>query len=139
MLYDKGPIAATFDDSPEDGSKGVVFGFVGGDQARELRQALEAPSGAQAVIANYVEFFGAQAANPQQYIETAWKRETWTRGCPVGIPGLGQFCRPRRRRCASRSGASTGPAPRPRTTGPATWTAPCAPASAPRPRCIERL
>ena len=20
-----------------------------------------------------------------------WKRETWTRGCPVGIPGLGQI------------------------------------------------
>ena len=24
-------------------------------------------------------------------IETIWKRETWTRGCPVGIPGIGQL------------------------------------------------
>ena len=42
VLYDKGPLAATFDDSPEDGSKGVVFGFVAGDQARDFAQALEA-------------------------------------------------------------------------------------------------
>ena len=26
-----GPVSATFDDSPPDGSPGVVFGFVGGD------------------------------------------------------------------------------------------------------------
>ena len=41
----------------------------------------------------------------------------------------------RARRSAARSAASTGPAPRPRRTGPATWTAPSAPASGPRPRC----
>ena len=43
------------------------------------------------MIDNFVKFFGEQAANPHQYIETAWKGETWTRGCPVGIPGLNQF------------------------------------------------
>src|SRR4051812_48570086 len=31
-----GPISATFDDSPPDGSPGVVFGFVGGDDARSF-------------------------------------------------------------------------------------------------------
>jgi monoamine oxidase len=89
-LYDKGPIAATFDDSPEDGSKGVVFGFVGGDQARDFSK-LSKRERKQAIVANYVEFFGEQAAKPERYIETMWKRETWTRGCPVGIPGLGQI------------------------------------------------
>ena len=29
-----GPVNATFDDSPPDGSPGVVFGFIGGDEAR---------------------------------------------------------------------------------------------------------
>jgi monoamine oxidase len=90
VLYDKGPLAATFDDSPEDGSKGVVFGFVGGDQARDFAK-LSKRERRDAIVANYVEFFGEQAANPEQYIETMWKRETWTRGCPVGIPGLGQI------------------------------------------------
>jgi monoamine oxidase len=89
-LYDRGPVSATFDDSPEDGSKGVIFGFVAGDQAREFTK-LSARERRAAVIANYVEFFGPQAAAPERYIETNWKRETWTRGCPVGIPGLGQL------------------------------------------------
>ena len=39
VLYENGPISASFDDSPEDGSKGVVFGFIGGDQARSVREA----------------------------------------------------------------------------------------------------
>jgi monoamine oxidase len=90
VLYDKGPLAATFDDSPEDGSKGVVFGFVAGDQARDFAK-LSKRQRREAIIANLVEFFGAQAAAPEQYIETMWKRETWSRGCPVGIPGLGQI------------------------------------------------
>ncbi len=90
VLFDKGPISATFDDSPPDASLGAVFGFIGGDQARSFAP-LSKQARRQAVVDNFVEFFGEQAANPKQYIETAWKSETWTRGCPVGIPGLNQF------------------------------------------------
>jgi monoamine oxidase len=90
VLFDKGPISATFDDSPPDGSLGAIFGFIGGDQARSFAP-LSQQARRQAVIDNFVEFFGEQAANPHQYIETAWKAETWSRGCPVGIPGLNQF------------------------------------------------
>jgi monoamine oxidase len=89
-LYDKGPISVTFDDSPEDGSRGVVFGFVGGDQARGFSK-LSRRARRQAVIDNYVEFFGPQAARPSRYIESNWKHESWTRGCPVGIPAPGQL------------------------------------------------
>ena len=90
VLYDQGPIAATFDDSPPDGSLGAIFGFIGGDQARSFA-GLSKQVRRQSVIDNFVEFFGEQAANPKQYIETAWKGETWSRGGPVGIPGLNQF------------------------------------------------
>jgi monoamine oxidase len=90
VLYDQGPIAATFDDSPPDASQGAVFGFIGGDQARSFAK-LSKKQRRQAVTDNFVTFFGEQAANPKQYIETTWKAETWTRGCPVGIPGLNQF------------------------------------------------
>ena len=90
VLHDKGPISATFDDSPPDGSLGAIFGFIGGDQARSFAK-LSKQARRQAVVDNFVEFFGEQAANPHKYIETAWKGETWTRGCPVGIPGLNQF------------------------------------------------
>ena len=134
VLYDKGPVEATFDDSPEDGSRAsssassaatrrADFAKLSSDaaprgRARQLRRVLR-PAG------------GATRSSTSRPSGSARR---WTRGCPVGIPGLGQTCRPRRRRCASRSGASTGPGPRPRTTGPATWTAPCARASASRPR-----
>jgi monoamine oxidase len=90
VLYDQGPIAATFDDSPPDASQGAVFGFIGGDQARSFAK-LSPKARRAAVTANFVEFFGSQAANPKRYVETTWKQETWTRGCPVGIPGLNQF------------------------------------------------
>ncbi len=90
VLHDEGPIAATFDDSPPDASLGAVFGFVGGDQARSFAK-LSTKARRQAVIDNFVEFFGEQAANPKQYVETAWKGETWSRGCPVALPGLNQF------------------------------------------------
>ena len=86
----EGPVAATFDDSPEDGSKGIVFGFIGGDAARAF-SPLSKRERRQAVIADYVNFFGPQAADPIAYVESAWKSETWTRGCPVGIPGIGQI------------------------------------------------
>jgi monoamine oxidase len=90
VLYDEGPIAATFDDSPPDASQGAVFGFIGGDQARAFAK-LKPKARRQAVTDNFVTFFGPQAAKPKQYVETIWKQETWTRGCPVGIPGLNQF------------------------------------------------
>jgi monoamine oxidase len=88
VISDKGPVNVTFDDSPEDASKGVVFGFVGGDQARAF-SSLNGPDRRAAALANYVDFFGPQAAKPVRYIETIWKRQKFTRGCPVGILGPG--------------------------------------------------
>ncbi len=83
-----GPVSATFDDSPQDGSKGVIFGFVGGDWAR--RYAAMSPSARQqAVLAQYAAFFGSQANSPTDFFETTWAGEQWTRGCPVGVPSLG--------------------------------------------------
>ena len=83
-----GPVSATFDDSPPDGSKGIVFGFVGGDWAR--RYASMSPQDRRnAVLAQYASFFGSGALNPRDYFETTWAAEQWTRGCPVGIPATG--------------------------------------------------
>jgi monoamine oxidase len=89
VISDRGPVNVTFDDSPPDAGKGVVFGFVGGDSARSFAALGSKQARRTAVIANFVDFFGPQAANPRQYIETVWKREAFTRGCPVGILGPG--------------------------------------------------
>jgi monoamine oxidase len=83
-----GLVNATFDDSPEDGSVGVVFGFVGGDSARKF-VTMSKSDRRQAVLDQFVQFFGDDAADPKQYIETNWTAQRWTRGCPVGIHGPG--------------------------------------------------
>jgi monoamine oxidase len=88
VLDTGGPVNASFDDSPPEGSPGVLFGFVGGDNARTYNAM--SPSGRQsAVIDQLVTWFGSQAANPTAYFDTNWSEEIWTRGCPVGIPTPG--------------------------------------------------
>jgi monoamine oxidase len=83
-----GPVTATFDDSPPDGSLGVVFAFVGGDDARAY--ATMSPVARRAAVLNqYATFFGPQALKPSAFFETSWCGEEWTRGCPVGIPSNG--------------------------------------------------
>lgn len=79
-------INATFDDSPEDGSLGVVFGFIGGDKARGFARLPEADR-QSTFISELATFFGDEARSPQRYFETNWTEETWSRGCPVGIYG----------------------------------------------------
>ena len=84
-----GPVNATFDDSPPDGSPGVLFGFVGGDEGRHFRGQSKADRRA-AVLRNFADYFGAAAARPRAYFETDWPGARWSRGGPVGIaaPGL---------------------------------------------------
>jgi monoamine oxidase len=83
-----GYVSATFDDSAPDGSPGVIFGFVGGDRARAFSQQSAADRRA-AVLAQFVQFFGAAAGSPSNYLESNWSTERWSRGCPVGIAGAG--------------------------------------------------
>lgn len=92
VISDRAPLNVTFDDSPESGTPGVVFGFVGGDSARDFAK-LDAAGRRAAALANLAEYFGGQAANPVAYHETAWKSERWTRGCPVAIAGPGVLTR----------------------------------------------
>jgi monoamine oxidase len=84
----EGPVSATFDDSPEDGAPGVIFGFVGGDRAREFTSRSTADRRA-AVLGQFGAMFGAAAQQPLEYFETNWAKERWTRGCPVAVLGPG--------------------------------------------------
>jgi monoamine oxidase len=86
---DTGPIKLTWDNSPPDGSPGVLMGFVEGHAARVFMQLSPGRRRAEA-IACFVRYFGKQAANPTSYIEMNWAEEQWTRGCYVGFtpPGV---------------------------------------------------
>ena len=89
VTSDTGPIKLTFDNSPPDGSPGVLLGFVEGHDARVFSTLSAAQRRARA-LACFVRYFGRQAAKPLAYIEKNWSEEPWTRGCYVGYtpPGV---------------------------------------------------
>jgi len=89
VTSDTGPIKLTYDNSPPDGSPGVLLGFVEGHEARVFT-TLGAAERRRRAIACFVRYFGAQAAHPKQYIEMNWSLEPWTRGCYGGYapPGV---------------------------------------------------
>jgi monoamine oxidase len=77
---DAGPVRLTFDNSPPDGSPGVLLGFLEGRFARELGQM--APDERRAaVVGCFARLFGPRAARPERYLERLWAEEEWTRGC----------------------------------------------------------
>lgn len=77
---DRGPVKLTFDNSPPDGSPGVLLGFLEGRHAREAGR-LPAGERRRVVIDCFTRFFGPDAASPGRYIERVWAAEEWTRGC----------------------------------------------------------
>jgi monoamine oxidase len=77
---DVGPVKLTFDNSPPDGSPGVLLGFLEGRRARELGR-LPADQRRAAVIDCFGRLFGPRARSPERYVERLWAEEEWTRGC----------------------------------------------------------
>jgi monoamine oxidase len=69
-----------FDNSPPDGSPGVLLAFLEGDEARRLgREPLDVRR--QAVVDSLVRYFGPRAGKPELYVERDWQREKWSGGC----------------------------------------------------------
>ncbi|HEX3278943.1 MAG TPA: FAD-dependent oxidoreductase [Thermoleophilaceae bacterium] len=77
---DAGPIKLTFDNSPPEGSPGVLLGFLEGRQARELGR-LRPEERRTAVVDCFARLFGPRAARPDRYVERLWAEEEWSRGC----------------------------------------------------------
>jgi monoamine oxidase len=89
VVSDEGPIKVTFDNSPPDGSPGMLVGFLEGHDARlwgrrspKLRR--------QAVLESLARYFGPAGGSPTRYVETNWAEAPWTRGCYEGFtpPGV---------------------------------------------------
>jgi monoamine oxidase len=79
-MSDRGPVRLTFDNSPPDGSPGVLLGFLEGRHARELGR-VRPEERRSAVIGCFARMFGPRAARPDDYVERLWAEEEWTRGC----------------------------------------------------------
>ena len=79
---DVGPATTTFDNSPPDGSPGVLLGFVSGSDARRLSQ-LGVSERRRAVLEGFERMYGPRARHPERYVEQDWSREPWTGGAPI--------------------------------------------------------
>ena len=88
-VSDPGPLSIIFDNSPPDGSPGIIVGFLEGHSARELGRVGEDERRA-AVLGTLARLFGPRAASPERYLERNWAEEEWSRGCYVGYtpPGV---------------------------------------------------
>ena len=126
----RGPIKLTYDNSPPDGSPGVLLGFLEGTQAREAGE-MPAAERRNAVLDCFARLFGSGPAPPIATSSACGPRRSGPAvatapTCPRA-PGPATAAR-----CARPSGPSTGPARRRRRCGTATWTARCGPARTPR-------
>ena len=125
----------TFDNSPPDGSPGVLLGFLEGRHARRARAAARRTERRAAVIDCFTRLFGPRAAAPD-----ALRGAALGRGGVVArvlrLPHAHRRLDQLRARAARADRARcTGPGPRSPRCGTATWTARCARGRAPRPRC----
>jgi monoamine oxidase len=85
---DTGIATTTFDDCSHDGSQPALVTFSDGDVARQWSQRTPEER-KQAVLAEFVRFFGPAAAKPTEFVEKNWLEEPWSRGCYVGLMGPG--------------------------------------------------
>ncbi len=77
---DRGPVKVAFDNSPPDGTPGVLMGFVEGNDARTWARHTEAER-RDAVLGCFARYFGEKALHPREYVERDWMAEEFTRGC----------------------------------------------------------
>jgi monoamine oxidase len=77
---DTGPVKLTFDNSPPDGTPGVLLGFLEGRRARELGRVTPEERRA-AVLDCFARLFGPRATSPTGYVERLWAEEEFSRGC----------------------------------------------------------
>ena len=91
----RGPATTTFDNSPPDGSPGVLLAFASGADARAL-QLLPGDARRDAVLGGLARVFGPRARRPERFIEQDWTRERYTGGGPVCFMGPGTWTGPGR-------------------------------------------
>jgi monoamine oxidase len=97
------PVAATFDNSPPDGSIGVLMGFIVGAPAQRHHGLSGAQRRAE-VLSSFAAYLGDAARAPVGYVERDWTDDRWTKGCPTAHtpPGVLRRYGPALRRATGR-------------------------------------
>lgn len=82
-------VQATFDSSPEDGSKGVLLGFCVANAMRHWDRMTEEEI-QTAVVEDYVHYFGPRARDVEHWVIQRWDHEEYAKGghfavCPPNV------------------------------------------------------
>ncbi|UTA67611.1 flavin monoamine oxidase family protein [Emticicia sp. 21SJ11W-3] len=85
-----GYVTVTFDNSPKDASKGIMMGFVLGNQAKAFAR-LTPEERKASVLNTFARFYGQKARQPVQYLDHSWAEEEFTRGCYAGLMPTGAW------------------------------------------------
>ena len=86
-------VSEIYDNSPPDGSPGVVVGFLAAGAA-EAATRLREPERRRLVLGCLARYLGPRALQPTHYSERDWNRDEWTRGAysaTFGVGGLSRF------------------------------------------------
>ncbi len=83
MQSDAAPLQLVFDNSPPDGSVGVLTAFLSVAEAPELADAARRPDRIAAELARY---FGPRALQTRGYVEKDWAADPWSTGCLTPMP-----------------------------------------------------
>jgi monoamine oxidase len=83
---DESIAVTTFDDTSPDGTQPALVTFSDGEVARVWSERSPAER-QQAVLNEFVRFFGPEAARPVAFVEKNWLEDPWSRGCYVGVMG----------------------------------------------------
>ena len=87
-ISDSGAARVVFDNSPKDGTPGVLLAFVGGSTWHKYGR-LSRAARRKAVLEGFARMFGDEALHPIEYTEQDWTRERWTGGGPTAIHAPG--------------------------------------------------
>ena len=86
VASDSGAIRVVVDNSPPEGTPGILVAFIEGDRARELAPQPLPVRRAEVLkeLGTYFGDLGSQAANPQLYLEKNWGDDAFARGAYGG-------------------------------------------------------
>ncbi|NYI78540.1 flavin monoamine oxidase family protein [Nocardioides panzhihuensis] len=90
VAYDAQPVGVVFDNSPDDGSRGVLVCFTYGDRYRTFA-ALDPGERRTAVLDVLGRVFGPQAMQPLDYVEQLWPEDRWAEGGYAAVPVPGAW------------------------------------------------
>ena len=86
MQSDRSPIQLVFDNSPEDGSMGVLSCFLSVVECPHLADRRAREQGLKEELARY---FGPRALRATGYVEKDWAADPWSTGCITPLtPGV---------------------------------------------------